>query len=337
MSELIHLAIAGSTDYAQKCAAALAQHPNFKIRWVLTPKPKPVGRQQKKIANPVHKWARKKSLKVFLTANKIDQALKQEILQYTAFLDKSRQIDYLLVVDFGYFIPQWLRKLPQKTALNLHPSALPSWRGSSPAQFAILANDNQGAISLIELTAQLDAGPIIKQKKFPIKPDWTSQDYYQHSFQLAHNLLPDWILAFHNQELTPTPQPKKSPTIEAGEIQKEDAFIAWKILTNLMKNKQQNLLKLKKDLKTDRLLSQFLNQLDPTQWPQLIERASRALRPWPILWTKIPTKKGRRRMQILSCRVEENGALHLNKVKIAGQKTALWNQVKNIVENNAAA
>jgi len=319
-SNPIHVAIAGSTKHSLMIAKSLANNQDFLVSWVLTPSPKKVGRKQELINNPLHQWA---------VENKINFQLVDEKVNHIS--ENFSKPDFLLVVDFGYIIPEWLLKFPKVAPINLHPSALPRWRGSSPGQLVILSGEKQSAISLIKLTQKLDAGPIIAQEEFVVDDSWTSADYYLHAFKLASKQIASWISNYHQGKLLEKPQPVISPTSVAKKITKDDAFIDWRVINNLSKGLVTQ--DYQKDT-ADALLNRCLNSTPREKWPDLVERARRAFQPWPILWTKIPTKGGYKRMQIIKCEVAENQGIKillLQEVKIEGMKQANWNQVKNVV------
>lgn len=323
------VAIAGTTNNTVKCVLGLLKEPSFELSWILTPQPKKTGRKQKLVKNPVHKFAQKNKITTFFVNQKINQDLKDEILNFS----QKQPIDFLLVVDFGYIVPSWLLQLPKIAPLNIHPSKLPRWRGSSPGQFVLLAGEKKSAVSLIKMNQRLDQGPIISQLVFKVKSDWTQQEYYDHSFKLISDNLAGLIKKYTQGKLAAEKQPLKSPTPIARRLSKKDAFISWDLLKSIRNQITQPTLSLKNFPKNS-LLKKFLKKENANHWPQIIEQASRAFQPWPILWTKLPTKNGQKRMQIFSCDVtgpKEKQALQLNEVKIAGQTKAKWNQVKNIV------
>jgi methionyl-tRNA formyltransferase len=347
-ANLINIAAAGSTQHTAWCLENLAKS-GFKINWVLTPQPKKVGRQQRLTQNPVHTWAQEHNIPTILVSKKIDKSIQNQINQQKNTTDSNQQtptnlslanqLDLLLVVDFGYIIPDWLLNLPQKATVNLHPSKLPEWRGSSPGQMVILYGQKTSAVTLMRLTHKLDAGPIIQQLEFKLKPTWTSGDYYQHSFKLASKHVADWLQAYVDHKLTEQPQPAQSPTPIARRLHKQDGFVPWELVQQLInseqtKNKAKPKLLNQHHFPQKSVLRRVLNQQNPSDWALTLERASRAFQPWPLLWTQIPTYKGEKRMQILSCQVKnknqnKNTQLILDKVKIAGQKEANWNQIKN--------
>jgi methionyl-tRNA formyltransferase len=77
--------------------------------------------------------------------------------------------DALCVCAFGALIKEPL--LSDHLILNVHPSLLPRWRGAAPVERAILAGDQRTGVSIMELTAGLDSGPVCLQEQTPISPD----------------------------------------------------------------------------------------------------------------------------------------------------------------------
>jgi methionyl-tRNA formyltransferase len=350
----LRLAIAGSTQHSQKIAEKLAKDAAFDLRWVLTPPPKKVGRKQILTINPLAKWAQTKKISTFLVPDNLKNLqLKKQI--------RSQEIDILLVVDFGYYVPDWLLAFPKINTLNIHPSLLPHWRGSSPGQFAILFKDFQRpwqnqkiggtktAVTLLTVSKELDAGDIIVQKKFNIKEDWALNDYYQHAFQLINRSLAKNIKQFVDEKLKAEPQSKQSPTPFAQRLSKTDAFVSWSQLKKLMTivpNDKLNMInKNKSSLSSQKeaLLSQLLAgqgilgnyPLTILEQMQLLNNACRAFQPWPGLWTVVPTKKGEQRMKILTCQIEKlvsGQRLVLKKVQLAGKEPCQFKQMKNLIK-----
>lgn len=345
MSTPYKVALAGSTEQTVICAQTLLASPDFKLSWVLTPKPKKIGRNQKMTPNPVHQLARDKQLPAVLVEDRIKNSLED--------LEKP---DFLLVIDFGYLIPDWLLAYPNLEPLNVHPSALPAWRGSSPGQFILLSGQKTAAVSLIKMASQLDQGPIYWQQEFAVKPDWTQTEYYQTSFNLmAKNLPTEMKKIAKNIEAQntkneagdktkptkPQPQPQNSPTAEARRLTKEDAFIDWQTLSVVLNHKASSISPKKIQIpdsttrtKKQPLLQTLIKKVPLKKQAALINQATRAFSPWPLVWTKIPTKKGSRRMQILAVELSPDKKLELKTVKIAGLKKTPWNQVKNIISSN---
>ncbi len=309
----ISVAVAGSTARTAQCVQALQDDPNFVISWILTPEPKPIGRKQTLTQNPLHQLAQQQQLQTYLIQQKITKDL----------LVSAVQPDILLVVDFGYYVPTWLLEFPKIAPLNIHPSALPRWRGSSPGQFVLLYGDSESAVTLMKMNRHLDQGPIITQLPFSVQPTWTQQQYYDHSFELMTAQLPQLIHEFTTQPTQVTEQPLESPTPAAVKIDKNDTFIEWDICQAAMRGNSQISIQPQ---------STLLGQAHQHHhsWPPTLEHACRAFAISPGLWTIVPTHKGERRLKILEC-IIQSGKLLLQQVQLEGQQPAQWNQVKNIV------
>ena len=351
----LNIAIAGSTAFSSQATQALLNHQSdkFQLISILTPSLKPVGRHQTITPNHLHQLAIELQVPHIL----IDRPLKHSRQQINDLLQPS--VDVLLVVDFGYLIPQWLLDIPKLATINIHPSKLPEWRGSSPGQCVLLSGSQTSAVTIMQLDTQLDHGPILNQVEFSVAENWTTSDYYQHAFNLACNKLPHVIIDLANQSLTPIPQPDYSPTPLARLLTKNDGFVPFSLIHNLIEGSHTQstvILDVIQDLPTlssphsqintqaSSLLSHLYplfcqnRQLDPIQLSSLatyLSQATRALSPWPGLWTEIPTKKGAKVMKILSCNWNnQTNRLVLEKVQIASQQPALWNQVKNVLVKN---
>jgi methionyl-tRNA formyltransferase len=316
------LAVAGSTAHTVQCIEALLQDKRFTLSWILTPSPKPIGRQQLLAKNPLHELAEKNRTPTILIEQKIDLEIKKSIM------DQPKP-DYLLVVDFGYLIPDWLLTLPQIAPLNIHPSDLPRWRGSSPGQFVLLNGEKQSAVTLMIMSAGLDEGDIVHKITFDVHPTWTQTEYYHESFELIKAVLADKMVELAEKKITPVPQPDESSTPIARRLTKEDGFVQWEIVKAAMSNTLPS-----HSSSSTKFTAELLMEACALHhsWATTLFNASRGLSPWPGLWTIIPTSKGEKRMQILRTSLDQKTqTLVIEKVKIEGQNDANWNDVKNTV------
>lgn len=305
------VAIAGSTKNTLMCAQAIKNDTRFSIQWVLTPTPRRVGRKQELVENPLHLFAQRQNIQTFFIEQKIDAALQELIVE------NAKPIDFLLVVDFGYIVPNWLLALPKKAPINIHPSDLPKYRGSSPGQFVLLFGEKKSAVSVIIMNNLLDQGELIAQPNFEVLSTWTSQDYYQFAFTLISEQLPNILTQFGEGQLQPTPQPLNSPTMIARRLTRDDGFVSWELLKGV------------NDAQASELLQTVNQQFQ--NWPQVINNAVRAFSPWPGVWTLVPTAKGEKRMKILSSMLENNQLL-LDQVQIEGQSPSFFEEVKNQIK-----
>lgn len=302
------VAVAGSTTHTLQCVEALLADGRFAISWILTPSPKPTGRKQLITPNPLHQFGEHHHLPVILVEHKIDQKLLQQL--------PVARPDFLLVVDFGYLIPETLLQLPKLAPVNVHPSDLPRWRGSSPGQFVLLYGEPNSKVTIIVMDAGMDTGPILFQQPLSVNPDWTQTEYYFQSFQSISSVLGNTLADLAEQKIQPQPQPADSPTPPARRLTKEDGFVPWSALQAACQDQA---------VTSTAMSSPLLQEASQTvqSWPKLIEQATRALSPWPLLWTIVPTAKGEKRMQILKSHIK-NDTLILDEVKIEGQQETSW-------------
>ncbi len=86
----------------------------------------------------------------------------------TIELLKLLKPDIIITVSYGGFIGKDIRKIPSYGVLNIHPSLLPVYRGSTPIQTALKNGDMETGITIFKITAKMDTGPILFQKRYPL-------------------------------------------------------------------------------------------------------------------------------------------------------------------------
>lgn len=178
----------------------------------------------------------------------VKKALIAAGYQFTA---DQKQADLVISADYG-------QKLPSN-GLNLHPSLLPKYRGPTPVPQQILNKETESGISIIKMTGEFDAGPIIAQEKVPVLPEDTSPDLLKRCFtsgaKLLVKILPDYL----NNKITQKIQ-DESQADYTRKFTKADGFISWE------------------EFKKSRLSS-------------TLDRKIRAYFPWPGVWTTLPNGK----------------------------------------------
>lgn len=95
---------------------------------------------------------------------------------------KEKNIDYIVVVAFGQLIKEKLLEEYKNKIINLHPSSLPKYRGSSPVQFSLLNGDKKTHASAMLIEKGMDSGDILNQKEVEIK---TEDDFTYLSEKLS--------------------------------------------------------------------------------------------------------------------------------------------------------
>ena len=135
--------------------------------------------------------------------------------------------DAIVVAAFGQILPQSILDIPRYGCINIHPSLLPRFRGSSPVVAAILAGDEVTGVTIMLMDRGMDTGPILAQKTLAISPQDTTGSLTAKLSQMAAKFLPEVLLRWTRGEITPQPQNEAEATYTAP-ITKEQGGIDWK-------------------------------------------------------------------------------------------------------------
>lgn len=138
-----------------------------------------------------------------------------------------------VLVSFGRIIPQSIIDLFEPGIINVHPSLLPLYRGPSPIEAAILNNDSTTGVSIMQLSAKMDAGPIYIQRTIDLDDyrdlhgnNFTKAGLYQSLGLIGAELLITTLPGIVSGERSPTPQDEPSATY-CHLITKQDGVIDW--------------------------------------------------------------------------------------------------------------
>ena len=186
----------GSPDFALPTLQTLAGH--FNVVGVATQPDRPSGRGRKLSAPPV------KELALQLD---IDLIQPKSLKKAEAFEQlKSWAPDVIIVAAFGQILRKNVLALPPLGCVNVHASLLPRWRGAAPIHAALLAGDSESGITIMQMDAGLDTGPILRQAPIPIASDETAGSLSEKLAILGGDLLLDTLPDFLAGDITPTPQ-----------------------------------------------------------------------------------------------------------------------------------
>jgi methionyl-tRNA formyltransferase len=134
--------------------------------------------------------------------------------------------DLIVVAAFGQILPPAVLNLPRHSCVNLHASLLPRHRGAAPIAAAILADDAETGITLMEMEEGLDTGPIIAARALPIRADETAGELTERLAQLGAKLLVDTLPQWLAGSIAPTPQDAAHVTTTRL-LRKADARVNW--------------------------------------------------------------------------------------------------------------
>jgi methionyl-tRNA formyltransferase len=234
--ERVRTVFLGSGSFGVPALRRLAVHPSVEIVGIVTAPVRPVGRHQTPTPTPIGMLAVEIGLAPVLTPERLRSP---EAVEAVLALRPGLAV----LADYGQIVPPALLDLPQG-ALNLHPSALPRWRGASPVPSTILAGDATTAVTLMRMDAGLDTGPIVAQEPLALAGDETAPDLEARLAALAAELLAGALDAWLAGVLPGRPQPEEGVTLTRP-LRREDG------------------------------------RLDPLVPAEALERMVRAYLPWP--------------------------------------------------------
>ncbi len=151
-------------------------------------------------------------LKTFALEQNIPYLLVNKIADETVKQISELEPDFLIVEDYGLILPTELLKLPKYASLNIHHSLLPKYRGTSPAPYAILAGDKTTGVTVIAMNEKVDAGDILAQQKYEIKPHDTTESLLTELNKLGGEIIVPVISDYINKKVNPKKQDESIAT-----------------------------------------------------------------------------------------------------------------------------
>ncbi len=192
------------------------------VSHVVTRKTKPKGRGYLLEDNEVKKAALSLGLPVIEIDSFKDEAAKQIA---------DLKPDLVVVASFGLIIPKWFLDVPRVGSLNVHPSLLPKYRGPAPMQWAIWNGEKDTGVTIIEMSARMDAGDIVFQEQTPMAPEEDTETLSDRLSKRAGELLPDIARDAAANGIHGTPQRDEEATYTPM-ITKEMGQIDWHVSCN---------------------------------------------------------------------------------------------------------
>jgi methionyl-tRNA formyltransferase len=210
----MRLAFMGSPDFAVPALRAL-HRAGHDIAAVYCQPARPAGRGQAVRRCPVHEAADALGLDV-----RTPVRLRSDLQAQTAFA--ALGLDAAIVAAYGLILPQAMLDTPRLGCLNIHASLLPRWRGAAPIQAAIRAGDEETGITIMQMEAGLDTGPMLLRQAVPVTGQTTTAMLHDTLAAIGASLI---LEALANPP-APVPQPAQGATY-APKLSREDGRIDW--------------------------------------------------------------------------------------------------------------
>ncbi len=172
--------------------------------------------------------------------------------------------DVIVVMAYGQILPKAVLEAARLACLNLHASLLPRWRGAAPIQAAIEAGDQASGVTVMYMAEGLDTGDILLLRATPIGRRETGGSLHDRLGVIAAEALAEaWPLLAAG--CAPRFPQDETQTNYAPKLARENGAIDW------------------------------------AATPREIDRRIRAMNPWPVAHTFLPTPDGPRQLKVFSC------------------------------------
>jgi methionyl-tRNA formyltransferase len=213
----LKIIFAGTPHFAEKALRALLAH-QFEIVAVLTQPDRPSGRGMQLKASPVKQLALEHGLTVLQPATLRNTEIQQQLAFY--------QADLMIVAAYGLILPKVVLNTPRLGCLNIHASLLPRWRGAAPIQRAILANDAETGITIMQMDEGLDTGDMLYKKTCPIDAKETADTLHDKLAVLGAEAIIETLGLLEQGNINNVTQSNQDVTY-AAKLSKEEGLIDW--------------------------------------------------------------------------------------------------------------
>jgi methionyl-tRNA formyltransferase len=143
--------------------------------------------------------------------------------------------DLLVVCDYGQILSRATLATARLGGVNAHGSLLPKYRGAAPVQWAIYHGEAETGVSVIHMTPELDAGPVVAQDRTPIDPDETAEQLERRLAEMAGRLVSEVVDSLESGRLAELPQDAAQAS-RAPRLKKSDGLIDWSRTAGRIKN-----------------------------------------------------------------------------------------------------
>ena len=208
----------GTPEFAVPSLGALLGE-GFDVLAVVTQPDRPRGRSRSSLAPP--------PVKLAAEADGVP-VLQPERPTDPDFLAELRALapDIGVVVAYGHILRPELLALPARGMVNVHPSLLPALRGAAPVEWAILRGLEKTGVTIMQMEAGMDAGPIIHQIPHRIDPEVSGGELSDHLAEMGAQALVEALAMLEQDGLRPVPQDHSRATF-APKLTRELARLDW--------------------------------------------------------------------------------------------------------------
>lgn len=207
----------GTPEFAAITLSELINSGSYEILAVICQPDKPSGRGNK---------LKKPEAKLIAEDNSIPVLQPKSLKNFNKELEKLGEIDLIVCVAYGKIVPKTVLDVATISAVNIHPSILPRWRGAAPIERALFEGDSETAVCLMQMDEGLDSGPVYYEKRVKIEDDDDFVSLRSRLAEIGSELLLEKLPDILSGKLVAKPQ-KDNGLTYAEKWEKEDFRINW--------------------------------------------------------------------------------------------------------------
>ena len=214
----MRVAFFGTPEFAVPSLRALVGE-GFDVVAVVTQPDAPQGRSRSRLVPP--------PVKVVAQAEELPLFQPEQPTEGD-FLIRLRDTrpDVGVVVAYGHILKAELLELPRRGMVNVHPSLLPELRGPAPIAWTIINGLEQTGVTIMQLDAGMDTGPILLQIPDPVDPEVTAGELAEHLAEMGAQALVEALVLLEQDKVRPVAQDEALATY-APKLTREIARIDW--------------------------------------------------------------------------------------------------------------
>lgn len=157
---------------------------------IVTAPDKPKGRKLILTKSETKIWGEAHNIPVITPSTLKDSAIATSL--------QKEQAHVFIVAAYGKLIPKTILDIPEYGVLNVHPSLLPRFRGSSPIESAILSDETVTGVTIMQLDEEMDHGPVIAQREriinnWPPRGSELTKNLAHFGGKLLAEIIPEWL------------------------------------------------------------------------------------------------------------------------------------------------
>lgn len=214
----LRIVFCGTPAFALPSLRHLVAQPDLRVETVITQPDRPSGRGGEISVPPVKNFAKESGIPVF----------QPEKIKSDAAYEFVRQLapDVVVIIAYGQIISRRLLDIPRLGWVNVHASLLPKYRGAAPINWAIVNGEARTGVTTMQVTAGLDAGPVLLTSETAIAPDETAPELTARLSEMGAPLIVETLRSLASGTITAQPQDDSQATL-APLLKKEDGRIDW--------------------------------------------------------------------------------------------------------------